>query len=102
MSQFQLTIPAFAKINWSLKVLAKRSDGYHEIDTALQTIRLHDTLTFSTTDDPEIRFSCDDRFIPSDETNLVWRAALALRERYSIDRGVKIRLEKRIPSAAGL
>jgi 4-diphosphocytidyl-2-C-methyl-D-erythritol kinase len=102
MSQSQITIPAFAKINWSLRVLGKRADGYHEIDTALQTISLRDTLSLRTTDDNEIRFWSDDRSIPGDETNLVWRAAAALRERYSIKQGVKIRLEKRIPSAAGL
>jgi 4-diphosphocytidyl-2-C-methyl-D-erythritol kinase len=102
MSQSQLIIPAFAKINWSLRVLGKRPDGYHEIDTILQTISLHDTLTLARTNDKGICFTCDDRAIPSDETNLVWRAANALRERYSIDAGVKIRLEKCIPSAAGL
>jgi 4-diphosphocytidyl-2-C-methyl-D-erythritol kinase len=102
LSESQISIPAFAKINWSLRVLGRRQDGFHEIDTILQTISLHDTLTLSLTDDNEIRLTCDDRSLPSDETNLVWRAAAALRERYSIKRGVKIRLEKRIPSEAGL
>src|ERR1043165_310385 len=102
VSQRTISIPACAKINWSLRVFGKRSDGYHEIDTVLQTISLHDTLTFSTTDDNKIRFWCDDRSIPSGETNLVWRAGAVLRERYSINRGVKIRLAKRIPSKAGL
>ncbi len=102
MSQEILTIPAFAKINWSLRVLGKRSDGYHEIDTVLQTISLHDTVTLEQTDDNAISLTCDDHSIPSDETNLVWRATSVLRERYSIDCGVKIRLEKRIASEAGL
>jgi len=97
-----LSVPAFAKINWSLRVLGKRDDGFHEIDTVLQTISLHDTITFERTDDKTIRLWCDDRSIPSDETNLVYRAAAALRNGYSINQGVKIRLEKRIPSAAGL
>lgn len=97
-----LTIPAFAKINWSLHVLGKRDDGYHEIDTVLQTVSLHDTLTFEETNDDAIRLWCDDTSVPVDKTNLVWRAAAALRERYSIGRGVKIRLEKRIPAEAGL
>ena len=102
LSQSQLTIPAFAKINWSLRVAGKRTDGYHEIDTVLQTISLHDTLTFSTTNNNEIRFWCDDRSIPADDTNLVWRAAAAWREHHSISQGVQIRLEKRIPKEAGL
>lgn len=102
MSQSQVTVPAFAKINWSLRVLGKRADSYHEIDTVLQTISLDDTLTFSLTDGESIRLWCDDRSLPSDETNLVWRAAAALRDRYGINSGVKIRLEKRIPTEAGL
>jgi 4-diphosphocytidyl-2-C-methyl-D-erythritol kinase len=102
MDSNSISLPAFGKINLSLRVLGKRADGYHEIDTVLQTISLHDTLTFSTTGDNQIEFWCDDHSIPSDETNLVWRAAAALRKRYAIDRGVKIRLYKRIPSEAGL
>src|SRR5215510_1027265 len=102
MTSNSISLPAFAKINLSLRVLGKRADGYHEVNTVLQTISLHDTLTFSTTDDHQIRLWCDDRSIASDETNLVWRAAAALRKRYAVRSGVKIRLEKRIPREAGL
>jgi 4-diphosphocytidyl-2-C-methyl-D-erythritol kinase len=97
-----ITLPAFAKINWSLRVIGKRADGYHEIDTVLQTISLHDTLTFQVTDAPQIVLSCDDRSIASDEPNLVWRAAEALQSRFRVAHGVKIRLEKRVPAQAGL
>src|SRR5688500_743159 len=97
-----LTVPAFGKINWSLRVLGKREDGYHEIDTVLQTVSLHDTITFEETNDDVIRLWCDDRSVSADKTNLVWRAAAALRERYSISRGARIRLEKRVPAEAGL
>ena len=75
-----VTIPAFAKINWSLRVLGKRDDGYHEIDTVLQTVSLHDTITFEETRDDGIRLSCDDHSVPADETNLVWRALVATRD----------------------
>ena len=102
MSLRIITVPAFAKINWSLRVLGKRADGYHEIDTLLQTISLHDTLTFQAADDSGISLSCDDRAIPADEGNLVWRAARALQTRCGGKRGVHIRLEKRIPARAGL
>jgi len=102
LSQSQLTIAAFAKINLSLRVLGKREDGYHDIDTVLQTISLHDTLSFEKTNGEGLRLWCDDASVRADETNLVWRAAAALRERYSIGHGVKIRLEKRIPAEAGL
>ena len=77
-------------------------EGYHEIDTILQTVSLHDTITLGRTDNDSIRFWCDDSSIPADENNLVWRAAAALRERYSINQGLQVRLEKRIPSEAGL
>ena len=80
----------------------KRPDGYHEIDTILQTISLHDTLTFRTTEDSQIALSCDDRSIPSDQRNLVWKAAAAMQTRSAEKRGVRIRLEKRIPQQAGL
>lgn len=102
MSLQSITIPAFAKINLSLHVLGKRDDDYHEIDTVLQTVSLHDTITFERASNDSISLWCDDRSVPVDETNLVWRAAAALRERYSITNGVKIRLEKRTPAEAGL
>src|SRR5882762_5872611 len=97
-----LTLPAFAKINWTLRVLGKRDDGYHEIDTVFQTISLHDTIKIIPTEANHIVLSCDDRSLPSDERNLVWRAAAALQVRCSIQKGARIRLEKRIPVHAGL
>src|SRR5260221_8338634 len=97
-----ITLPAFAKINWSLRVLGKRGDGYHEIDTVFQTISLHDTISITPTEENHIVFSCDDRSLPSDERNLVWRAAAALRVRCSIQNGARIRLEKRVPGHAGM
>jgi 4-diphosphocytidyl-2-C-methyl-D-erythritol kinase len=97
-----IKLPAFAKINWGLHIFSKRADGYHEIDTVLQTVSLHDTIAFETTENSDICLWCDDRSLPCNENNLVWRAAAALRERLSVSSGVKIRLEKRIPSEAGL
>lgn len=85
-----------------MRVLGKRDDDYHEIDTVLQTVSLHDTITLEATNDDVITLWCDDRSVPVDKTNLVWRAAAALRKRYSIRRGARIRLEKRIPAEAGL
>jgi 4-diphosphocytidyl-2-C-methyl-D-erythritol kinase len=70
MSQSQLIIPAFAKINLSLHVLGKRADGYHEIDTTFQATSLHDTITVEPADGDAIRLWSDDRSIPSDETCL--------------------------------
>lgn len=102
MSSRSISVPAFAKINWSLRVLGKRADGYHEVDTFLQTISLHDTVTVEHTDQDDLRLWCDDSSIPAGETNLAWRAAAKFRERFSTERGLRIRLEKRIPAEAGL
>jgi 4-diphosphocytidyl-2-C-methyl-D-erythritol kinase len=97
-----LTLPAFAKINLGLRVLGKRPDGYHELDTVLQTISLHDTIRLTAEGSPEIVLSCDDCSLPTDEGNLVYRAAQALQSRFAPGRGARMRLEKRIPAQAGL
>ena len=97
-----LTLPAFAKINLSLHVLHRRADGYHDLNTIFQTISVHDTLKVERADDGTVEFSCDDRTLPLDESNLVVRAAEMLRQRFKVLQGARIRLEKRIPSQAGL
>ncbi len=101
MSTNTFTFPSFAKINWNLRILGKRADGYHEIRTLLQTVSLHDNLSFTLQEDPEILLSCNDRQVPADESNLVHRAALALRNNFGIKSGVKIALQKRIPVQGG-
>jgi 4-diphosphocytidyl-2-C-methyl-D-erythritol kinase len=97
-----LSVPSFAKINWSLQILGKRPDGYHDVRTLLQTISLHDKLHFEQSEDSAISLSCDEPGIPTDEQNLIVRAANALKVRYKIEQGARIRLEKRIPTKAGL
>src|SRR6266542_741991 len=102
MSAASITLPAFAKINWSLRILGRRPDGYHEIDTLLQTISLHDTIHFTATGTPEIHLSGDDRTFPMAAGTLVYRAAAALQSSHAQGKGARIHLEKRIPSHAGL
>ncbi len=97
-----LTLPAFAKINLSLRILGRRTDGYHDLDTVFQTVSLHETLKVSANDQPAIEFSCDDPRLPVNEDNLVVRAAEALRSHFAVQKGARIRLEKRIPMQAGL
>ena len=101
-----LSVPSFAKINWNLQILGRRPDGYHEVTTLLQTISLHDDLHFEATGDGVISLSCDDPDIPSDfpidDQNLIVRAAAALKHRYRVNQGARVRLEKRIPIKAGL
>jgi 4-diphosphocytidyl-2-C-methyl-D-erythritol kinase len=99
-----VTVRAYAKLNLDLRVGGCRSDGYHELRTIFQTIDLFDTLTFVVHRGPfEIR--CDDPTVPTDERNLIWRAAAALwgvAGRAGTVAGVSVRLAKRIPAAAGL
>ena len=94
-----LTERAYAKVNLTLEVLRKRSDGYHDLVSIVQTVDLFDTLTFNPADD--LTLDCDDDELVS-EGNLVLRAAEVLRNSAGIETGAKITLEKRIPVSAGL
>ena len=94
-----LTLPAYAKINLTLEVLAKRADGFHDIKTVLQTIDLSDTLIFEK--NRSIELSCDDASLTSSD-NLVLKAANLLKTETGYDNGAHIFLTKRIPTAAGL
>jgi 4-diphosphocytidyl-2-C-methyl-D-erythritol kinase len=97
-----VTFHSFGKINWLLRVLGKRADGYHEVVTVLQTISLCDQLTFELRDDGEITLACNDPEIPLDRSNLIVKAGLLLQERLGSRSGVKVTLVKRIPAKAGL
>ncbi len=100
----QLTVFAPAKINLYLEIASIRPDGYHNIESVMQTVDLFDTLTFKKCDEDEkIVLECDDARIPTGENNLIHRAAKLFFERTKIDsKSLKITLEKRIPMAAGL
>ena len=98
----QLKISSFAKINPCLRILGKRPDGYHEIDTILQTVSLHDDLTFTASEDHEVTLHCDTLDIPSDNTNLIIRAAEALHRIAPQRTGVHVEVVKRIPAKGGL
>jgi len=98
-SLFQVN--SYAKINWTLDILFKREDGYHELRTIYQTVSLHDRLLISQTREA-IEIACDDPRAPSDETNLAFKAATLLREAARITKGARIEIDKRIPVAAGL
>ena len=86
---------SFAKINWALRITGRRADGFHDLETVFQTISLHDELTF--TPSRGLSLTCDDPTIPTDETNLVLRAARAVGAE-----DVAIDLRKRIPAGGGL
>jgi 4-diphosphocytidyl-2-C-methyl-D-erythritol kinase len=99
--EMALTLPSFAKINWTLEVLGKRSDGYHEVRTLLQTVSVADELTFELAE-REITIYCDHPDVPCDETNLAYRAAKSLSDFTGAGLGARIRITKRLPVAAGL
>jgi 4-diphosphocytidyl-2-C-methyl-D-erythritol kinase len=96
----RLVLWASAKVNLALEVLGKRSDGYHEIATVMQAVDLRDRLTLESAQ--TLSFRSDDPGLPTDERNLVVRAARLLRERAGVEAGARIELSKRIPVAAGL
>ncbi len=102
MTSNSFSLPSFAKINLSLRILGKRSDGYHEIRTVLQTVSLHDDVEFAPSEGEDIVLSCDNPHIPTDSDNLIVRAANVLRNRFAVRNGAVIHLEKRIPAKAGL
>ena len=91
-----------AKINLGLDVVRRREDGYHEVRMIMQTIRMYDTLELTATEEPGIRVKTNLKYLPVNEDNLVYKAAKLLMDEFHVTRGVKIRLEKHIPVAAGM
>lgn len=93
-----LSLKAPAKINWFLTVLRKRVDGYHDIETVMQCIKLYDIIHLFNSDDIEVMSNIS---IPLHD-NLVFKAASLLKRYTSYQKGVKIVLQKNIPTGAGL
>ena len=89
------------KVNLVLNILGKRVDGFHELETLMHPVRLHDRLVFER-QGSAVRLSCSEPSLPTDSRNLVFRAAAAFREKAGIKDGVRLHLEKKIPLAAGL
>ena len=90
---------AYAKLNFTLEVIRRRPDGYHDLASVIQTVNLFDTLTFSMSD--ELSMRCNDDSLEMKD-NLVLRAARLLQDMAGVDYGAKIELTKRIPIASGL
>ena len=97
-----MQISAPAKINLSLRVLRKREDGFHEIETLMVPIAIRDTLDIERRDGGGIAFTCSDATLPADGTNLVVRAAFAFCNAARVAPDVRIFLQKEIPHGAGL
>jgi 4-diphosphocytidyl-2-C-methyl-D-erythritol kinase len=97
-----VNLKARAKINTALDVLGKREDGYHELRMIMQTVNLCDNITIMRINEDEIRLTSNFSWLPTDERNLMYRAAELMKQRYDIKDGVEMELVKKIPVAAGL
>ena len=98
----RIQLKALAKINLGLDVLRRREDGYHEVKMIMQTIGLHDDLEIRRIKTPEIQVKTNLYYLPTNENNLVYKAAKLLMDEFGIKEGVAIQLKKRIPVAAGM
>ena len=100
-----MILPACAKVNLDLRILGVRPDGFHDLKTIFQALALHDVLTFTARRGP-FAIECDDPKIPSDERNLIWKAASLLWRTAggsgNVPRDAVVGLRKRVPDQAGL
>ena len=103
MERFTLRIEenANGKINLALDVLYKRDDGYHEINSIMQQISLHDTVVIEE-GGKGVDIECDNKLVPLDHTNLVHKAWEEISKLTGTKAGIRVRIHKRIPVAAGL
>lgn len=99
----EIDLKAMAKINLSLDVVRRREDGYHEVRMIMQTVNLYDEITLKkTTTTAGINVITDVEFLPTNQDNLVYKAAKLLMDEFQIQEGLEITLKKSIPVAAGM
>lgn len=98
----KIRLKAMAKINLGLDVVRKREDGYHEVRMIMQTIRMYDQIELEPTEAPGIRVSTNLNYLPTNEDNLVYKAAKLLMDEFDVKKGLNIGLRKFIPVAAGM
>ncbi|MET3291301.1 4-(cytidine 5'-diphospho)-2-C-methyl-D-erythritol kinase [Brevibacillus fluminis] len=98
----QFSEKAPAKINLTLDVLAKRPDGYHEVEMVMTTVDLADRIDLTLLSDRRIQLECSASFVPDDSRNHAYKAAQLLQEQYNVSQGVHLYIDKQIPVAAGL
>jgi 4-diphosphocytidyl-2-C-methyl-D-erythritol kinase len=89
-----------AKVNLFLKVLSKRPDGYHNIYSVVDLISLYDLIHIEENESNNITVRDDKGILPEGELNTIYRAARLIKEKYSIQKGVSIYVEKKIPIGA--
>lgn len=97
----EISVKALAKINLGLDVVRRREDGYHEVKMVMQTIHLFDRLEMKKTAGG-ITMTTNLSFLPTNENNLVYKAAKLLMDEFQIRDGIDVKLHKYIPVAAGM
>lgn len=98
----KIRLKAMAKINLGLDVVRKREDGYHEVRMIMQTVKMYDQIQLEEKETPGIRIRTNLSYLPTNEDNLVYKAANLLMEEFEVKRGLSIDLRKFIPVAAGM
>jgi len=98
----EITLKAPAKINLGLSILKKLSSGYHEVRFVFQQISLFDRISLKEIKKDEIKVICNDKSVPLDKVNTVYQAALLIKRKMKIKKGIQIKIDKQIPTAAGL
>ena len=98
----QLSLKAYGKINLGLDVLRRREDGYHDVRMIMQTVGIFDRVDLIWKEEPGIQVETNLYYLPTNENNLVYKAAKLLMDEFQVQEGLLIRLRKFIPVAAGM
>ena len=98
----EIELRAHGKINLSLDVLGRRNDGYHEVKMIMHTVGLYDSIYIRREREKGIRMECNLSSLPTNEENLMVKAARSILDEFSIEEGLSLRLIKRLPVAAGM
>lgn len=102
MATNELYLKAYGKINLALDVLRKREDGYHEVRMIMQTVNIFDSINLIKTETGKIEIETNLFYLPTNENNIVYKAAKLLFDKYGIHSGLQIKLKKFIPVSAGM
>lgn len=98
-----MKIKAYAKINLSLDITGKREDGFHTLDTVMQSVSVCDEVEINRVEEPGVRLRCSKEYLPVDEKNTAYRAAQLFLRRCGLEgEGVELSIRKTIPSRAGM
>ena len=97
-----IRLKARAKINLGLDVIGRRENGYHDVRMVMQTVGLYDRIIMTRIPEEEIRIKTNIGFLPVNENNLVYKAIMLMKNKYKLDGGIEVDLNKFIPFASGM